>query len=43
MTDLVHYQLPFGGPGHLMLGRLVARRLEAIFNHRARVLDELFR
>lgn len=43
MTDLVHYQLPFGLPGQLLLGRLVARRLDAIFTCRERVLAELFR
>ena len=42
MTDLVHYQLPFGWPGHLLAGSLVANRLAHIFNFRTRVLAEQF-
>ncbi len=42
MTDLVHYQLPFGRIGHLLLGRTVASRLNGIFAYRARVLAEIF-
>jgi len=42
MTDLVHYQLPFGWPGHLLCGRMVADRLEKIFAYRSQVLSRLF-
>ncbi len=42
MTDLVHYQLPFGQAGHLLLGELVARRLDGIFAYRGKVLGEIF-
>jgi len=42
MTDLVHYQLPFGCLGDLLAGRSVERRLAAIFAYRRRVLVELF-
>lgn len=42
MTDLVHYQLPFGRLGDLMAGVLVERRVAAIFAYRRRVLAELF-
>jgi ligand-binding SRPBCC domain-containing protein len=42
MTDLVHYQLPFGFVGDLLAGRLVERRVAAIFDYRRRVLEGLF-
>jgi len=42
MIDLVHYQLPFGRPAQLLLGRLIARRLEAIFDFRERAMNEFF-
>lgn len=42
MTDLVHYQLPFGCLGDLVVGALVERRVAAIFAYRRRVLVELF-
>ena len=42
MTDLVHYQLPFGRFGELLVGRLVERRVAAIFAYRRQRLEELF-
>jgi ligand-binding SRPBCC domain-containing protein len=42
MTDLVHYQLPYGLLGDLLAGRLVERRVAAIFAYRRQVLAELF-
>lgn len=42
MTDLVHYQLPCGFVGDLLAGRLVERRVAAIFDHRRRVLEKNF-
>ena len=42
MTDLVHYQVPFGHLGDLLAGALVERRVAAIFAYRRRVLAELF-
>ena len=42
MTDLVHYQLCFGLPGHLLAGALVRRRLDEIFTYRKQKLSELF-
>ncbi|MEJ2476898.1 MAG: SRPBCC family protein [Desulfobacterales bacterium] len=42
MTDLVHYQVRFGPPGHWLAGGLVRRRLEEIFRYRRSVLNELF-
>ncbi len=42
MTDLVHYQLPFGVIGDLLAGGLVERRVAAIFAWRRKVLVELF-
>lgn len=42
MTDLVHYQLCFGLPGHLLAGGLVRRRLGEIFAYRKQKLSELF-
>jgi ligand-binding SRPBCC domain-containing protein len=42
MHDSVEYELPFGLLGDLVAGRLVARQLEQIFDHRARVIGEVF-
>ena len=42
MTDLVHYQLGFGLPGHWLAGGLVRQRLDEIFNYRKQKLLELF-
>jgi len=42
MTDLVHYQLPFGRLGEFLAGRLVERRLSAIFAYRRQRLETLF-
>ncbi|MDT8440303.1 MAG: SRPBCC family protein [Desulfuromonadales bacterium] len=42
MTDLVHYQLPFGLPGHALLHGLVQSRLREIFAYRRERLRELF-
>lgn len=42
MTDLVHYQLPFGRLGDLLGGGAVARRVAAIFAYRQQVLAQLF-
>lgn len=42
MTDLVHYQLPYGWLGDLLAGSAVERRVTAIFAHRQQVLAQLF-
>jgi ligand-binding SRPBCC domain-containing protein len=42
MTDLIHYQLPFGWLGDLLGGRLVERRVAAIFAYRRKALEERF-
>ena len=42
ITDLVDYQLPFGFLGDLLAGRLVERRVAAIFDYRRRMLAEWF-
>lgn len=42
MTDLVHYQLPFGVLGDLVAGARVERRVTAIFAYRQRILTEMF-
>jgi ligand-binding SRPBCC domain-containing protein len=42
MTDLIHYQLPFGVIGDLLAGAFVERRVAAIFAWRRQVLRELF-
>jgi ligand-binding SRPBCC domain-containing protein len=42
MTDLVHYQMPFGRLGDLLAGGFVARRVAAIFAYRQQVLAQLF-
>jgi hypothetical protein len=38
MHDCVEYELPFGALGRLITGRLVARKLEAIFDFRGRAV-----
>ena len=38
MHDRVEYELPFGVLGTLVAGRLVARKLEAIFDFRSRAV-----
>jgi ligand-binding SRPBCC domain-containing protein len=40
ITDRVEYALPFGPLGRVVERLLVARQLRAIFDHRARVVDE---
>jgi ligand-binding SRPBCC domain-containing protein len=42
MTDLVHYQLPFGFLGKLVHELVVKRRLKEIFDFRAEVLVSRF-
>jgi ligand-binding SRPBCC domain-containing protein len=42
MTDLVHYEIPFGWMGNLLGGRMVARRVAAIFAYRRKMLAKLF-
>lgn len=42
MTDLVHYRLPFGLVGHLLMNGLVRTRLNEIFAYRSRKIHELF-
>lgn len=42
MVDRVHYQLPFGWFGHALFGRIVARRLDAIFAFRRAILQQTF-
>jgi hypothetical protein len=42
ITDRVEYELPFGPLGRLVHALLVRRMLEGIFDHRRRVLEELF-
>ncbi|HOI86595.1 MAG TPA: SRPBCC family protein [Lentimicrobium sp.] len=42
MTDIVNYELPFGFIGKLLAGRMVKRKVEAIFKHRTKVISRLF-
>ena len=42
MTDLVHYQIPFGPLGQLANWLFVRRQLEGIFNYRWNKLEALF-
>lgn len=42
MTDIVSYELPFGFVGRLFHRLLVKNKLEEIFAHRFKVVDELF-
>jgi ligand-binding SRPBCC domain-containing protein len=40
MTDVVHYALPGGALGDLVLGGWARRRLEAIFDHRYHLAEQ---
>lgn len=42
MTDIVHYQLPFGFLGRLVNSIFVKKQLEQIFEYRRKKLNELF-
>jgi ligand-binding SRPBCC domain-containing protein len=42
MRDIVHYALPFGLIGDLVAGRMVRKRVRAIFDYRTTVLSEQF-
>lgn len=42
ITDLVHYQLPFGPLGALAHRIFVRRQLEGIFGYRRAVLEQMF-
>ncbi|MBW2504076.1 MAG: SRPBCC family protein [Deltaproteobacteria bacterium] len=42
MTDIVHYQVPFGLFGHWLSAGLVQRRLEGIFDYRQQKLIDIF-
>ncbi|MGE4267794.1 MAG: hypothetical protein AB7F25_10195 [Deferribacterales bacterium] len=42
MTDIVHYILPLSALSRPFIGRYVARKLDAVFNYRAKKLKHLF-
>ena len=42
MTDIVHYKLPLGFLGKMVEPFLVRPKLEQIFNHRSKVISEVF-
>jgi hypothetical protein len=42
MTDIVTYEMPFGPLGKMAHPFIVRKKLEAIFAHRFKVVDELF-
>ncbi len=41
MTDEVHYRLPFGWIGNVVHAAMVRRDLDAIFNYRAQIVEQL--
>jgi ligand-binding SRPBCC domain-containing protein len=43
MTDIVSYELPFGVLGSMVNPFLVEKKLNEIFAHRFKVVDELFK
>jgi ligand-binding SRPBCC domain-containing protein len=43
MTDIVSYELPFGVLGSMVHPFLVEKKLNEIFAHRFKVVDELFK
>jgi ligand-binding SRPBCC domain-containing protein len=42
MTDIVHYQPPFGFIGNIANGLVIKRQLKEIFDFRTKKLEELF-
>ncbi len=42
MEDIIHYKIPFGILGRIIHPFLVKPKLEEIFNHRTKKLEELF-
>src|SRR5512140_3764583 len=42
LTDTVRYAMPFGPLGRLVHTLFVRRQLEAIFDHRGRIIEKLF-
>ncbi|UQD56313.1 SRPBCC family protein [Flavobacterium sp. K5-23] len=42
MTDLIHYALPLGFIGRIMNTLIVKNKLKAIFEHREKMVNELF-
>jgi ligand-binding SRPBCC domain-containing protein len=43
MTDIIHYQLPFGWFGNLFHGLIVKPKLNQIFKFRKMILEEKFK
>jgi ligand-binding SRPBCC domain-containing protein len=43
MTDIIHYQLPFGWFGNLFHGLIVKPKLNQIFTYRKMILEEKFK
>ncbi|MBW6490302.1 MAG: SRPBCC family protein [Lentimicrobium sp.] len=43
MTDIVTYKLPLGKLGEFFAGSLVKRKIASIFDHRKKIIDEIFR
>lgn len=42
MTDIVSYKLPLGFLGKLVAGRMIQTKVQSIFQHRKKVIEELF-
>ncbi len=42
MTDIVNYELPFGGLGKWIAGRIVRKRVATIFKYRKEVVERIF-
>ena len=42
LKDLVHYRIPMGALGKILLGRFIRKDIEKIFNYRKSVIAELF-
>ena len=43
MTDIIHYQLPFGWFGNLFHGMIVLPKLNQIFRFRKKILEKKFK
>jgi len=43
MIDLLHYGLPVGWLGNVLMGRYVSNKVEYIFDYRYKKLEELFK
>lgn len=42
MTDILHYEIPFGPLGRLLNALLISKKIDGIFEYRKKVLEMMF-